>query len=69
MVTEITVSGFLLQRSSARFPNFEKKNRKSLKLTLTHQKEHKNLVTRISILIISVFESTTDENNDMTPFT
>ena len=43
VVTEITVPGFLLQRSSTRFPNFEKNNRKSLKLTLKHQMEHKNL--------------------------
>ena len=28
VVTEITVSRFLLQRSSARFPNFEKKKKK-----------------------------------------
>ena len=69
VVTEITVPGFPLQRSSTRFPNFEKKNRKSLKLTLTHQMEHKKLVTGISISIISVFENTTDENNDMAPFT
>ena len=70
VVTEITVSRFLLQRSSARFPNFrkKKKNRRSLKLTLTHQMEHKKLVTGISISIISAFENTTDENNDMTPF-
>ena len=27
VVTEITVSGFLLQRSSARLPNFEKKQK------------------------------------------
>ena len=69
VVTEITVSRFLFQRSSARFPNFEKKkNRKSLKLTLTHQMEHKKLVTGISISIISAFENTTDENSDMKPF-
>lgn len=43
VVTGITVPGFLLQRSSTRFPNFEKKNRKSLKLTLKHQMKHKNL--------------------------
>ena len=34
VVTEITVSKFLLQRSSARLQNFEKK--KSLKIALTH---------------------------------
>ena len=45
-----------------------KKNRRSLKLTLTHQMEHKKLVTGISISIISAFENTTDENNDMTLF-
>ena len=36
VVTEITVPGFLLQRSSTRFPNVEKK-------TLKHQMEHKHL--------------------------
>ena len=35
--TKITVSGFLLQRFFAGFPKFEKKNRKPLKLTLTHK--------------------------------
>ena len=30
--------------------------------------EHKKLVTGISISIISAFENTTDENNDMTRF-
>ena len=48
VLTEIMVSRFLLQRSSARFPNFEekkqnKKTRKSLKFTPTHQMEDKNL--------------------------
>ena len=31
VVTEITVPGFLLQHSSTRFPNFEKKNQKIFK--------------------------------------
>ena len=36
--TKITVSGFLLQGFFAGFPKFEKKkNRKPLKLTLTHK--------------------------------
>ena len=50
-LTEVAVSGYLLQHSLAGFPKFEKnkqtnnkeKNRKLQKLTLTHQMEHKTL--------------------------
>ena len=41
MVTEIKVSGFLLQRSSTRFPNFGKKKPKILK-TYTKKRKTKD---------------------------
>ena len=57
--TEITVSGYLLQRSLTGLPKFrkkkKKKERKPQKLTLTHQMEHKKLVSRIPIFIISQY--------------
>ena len=51
MLREIVVSGYLLKRSLAGFPKFEKKktNKQTKKekipqrLTLTHQMEHKTL--------------------------
>ena len=36
VVTEITVSRFLFQRSSARFPNFEKKKKQKIFKTYTN---------------------------------
>ena len=58
MFTEITVSGYLLQRSLTGLPKFrkkKKKERKPQKLALTHQMEHKKLVSRIPIFIISQY--------------
>ena len=46
-----------LQRSSLDFRNSK-----------THQMEHKKLSIGISILVISIFENTTDEINDVTHF-
>ena len=51
MLREIVVSGYLLRRSLAGFPRFEKKKqrnkqkkkKKPQRLTLTHQMEHKTL--------------------------
>ena len=56
--TQITVSGFLLQRFFAGFPKFEKKNLHQRTNTCDNDK-YLNYFT--------VFEHVTDENNDMTP--
>ena len=51
------VSGFLLQRSLAGFPNSKKNNRKSKKTYYNASNGAQILVIRISILIISQYSN------------
>ena len=64
--TNITVSGFLLQRFFAGFPKFWKKKKQKTAKTYTNAQI---LVITISILIISQYSNIiiADENNKMTP--
>ena len=69
-LTEVAVSGYLLQHSLAGFPKFEKnkqtnkkeKKQKTAKTYTNTSNGTQNLVTFLVIL-----QYLTDENNDMTP--
>ena len=72
MFTEITVSGYLLQRSLTGLPKFrkKKKERKKTAKTCTNTSDgtQKTRVKDTNLYHFTVFENMTDNNNDMTLF-